>query len=90
MTYVRVRKTKPRIVWEISPSHGFSTLIILAALKANDNNAKLYSFDIQNVSLRYLSGAEYEALTTAWVLVEGDAKQILIDPGEGLKYPRPE
>lgn len=45
VTYLRLRYLKPRVVWEISPAQGYSSVWILHALKVNDNGAVLHSFD---------------------------------------------
>ena len=35
LSYMRLRDTKPAVVWEISPASGFSTLMLLHALHEN-------------------------------------------------------
>ena len=45
LSYLRLRTTRPRVVWEISPLHGFTTMMILTALHLNNNSARLHSFD---------------------------------------------
>jgi hypothetical protein len=50
VSYLRLRNMKPKTVWEISPSQGFSTIWILHALKMNNNGAVLHSFDRLNLA----------------------------------------
>ena len=45
LSYMRIRHFKPKLVWEISPSHGYSTLWLAEALLKNNNGARLISFD---------------------------------------------
>mmetsp|Transcript_34360 Transcript_34360/g.75164 ORF Transcript_34360/g.75164 Transcript_34360/m.75164 type:complete len:359 (-) Transcript_34360:156-1232(-) len=45
ITYMRIRETKPRVMVEACPNHGFSTRWILAALNAN-GAGHLHSFDV--------------------------------------------
>lgn len=51
VSYLRLRRFKPNVVWEISPSHGFSTTAILLALRAN-GRGHLHSFDVYANSRR--------------------------------------
>ncbi len=51
--YCIVRMIKPKKILEVSPDQGFTTNIILSAMKQNDIEAKLFSFDIHNQSLRH-------------------------------------
>ena len=90
VTYMRLRYVKPKVVWEISPSHGFSTLVILSALLANENGAMLYSFDVQDISTKYLSAPEFQPLTKKWRLIEGDVRDNVFLPGGDLKFARPD
>ena len=78
LTYIRLRRVKPSTIWEISPSHGFSTLVILLALKEN-KSGELFSFDIHNASLQFL-GAEYQGITTPWHFVQGDIREVVLGP----------
>lgn len=53
MSYMRVREARPQIVFEISPAYGYSSLILLHALKRN-GVGRLYSFDKQDKATRWL------------------------------------
>ncbi|KAI0565403.1 S-adenosyl-L-methionine-dependent methyltransferase [Gracilaria domingensis] len=72
VTYMRIRETKPKVIWEISPSHGYSTLWIMEALKGNKNNGELYSFDIQSLVEDF---APEEWKENGWNFVLGDFKE---------------
>ena len=90
ITYIRLRRVRPKVVWEISPSHGFSTLVILSALLANEDGAMLYSFDVQDVSSKYLSAPEFRHLTKFWQLIEGDVRDNIFLPSGDFKFARPD
>ncbi|KAK9867711.1 hypothetical protein WJX84_008077 [Apatococcus fuscideae] len=45
LAYLRIRDTKPSMVWEWSPNHGLSTIFILAAL-ADNGHGQLIAFDV--------------------------------------------
>ena len=74
---MRLREFKPRVVWEISPAHGFSTLVILHALAANDNNATLHSFDVLSHSLSHITPARFPALVPMWKFHHRRASSLL-------------
>jgi hypothetical protein len=40
LSYLRLRATKPRVVWEISPMHGYTTLMILSALDSSYSSVR--------------------------------------------------
>ncbi len=44
LSYLRIRHQKPKLVWEISPNWGYSTIYLLSALKDNEAG-QLISFD---------------------------------------------
>ena len=50
VTYLRLRYHKPKLVYKISPIHGFSTTAILLALQKN-NRGTLHRFDLHKNSL---------------------------------------
>ena len=82
LTYMRLRETKPKIVWEISPSHGFSTLVMLHALWRNEQetgrNATLFSFDVDGISSARLKQMRpFAHLMPQWRLVVGDVRERL-------------
>lgn len=57
LAYMRVRHYKPRLIWEIAPRYGYSTLWLLSALFKNAEEGAeghLVSFDYDNVSLAYV------------------------------------
>mmetsp|Transcript_41703 Transcript_41703/g.109986 ORF Transcript_41703/g.109986 Transcript_41703/m.109986 type:complete len:293 (-) Transcript_41703:423-1301(-) len=66
LSYMRLRELKPRVVWEISPADGFSTLVILHALAANGNNASLHSFDVFSSSQRWITTERFPLLMPIW------------------------
>ncbi|KAK9827007.1 hypothetical protein WJX74_003503 [Apatococcus lobatus] len=45
LAYLRIRDTRPSMVWEWSPNHGLSTIFILAAL-ADNGHGQLIAFDV--------------------------------------------
>lgn len=51
--YSIVRHVKPKIVIEASPDKGFTSVVIMEALKHNNIPCKLYSFDIHDKSLKH-------------------------------------
>jgi uncharacterized protein YpmB len=72
LTYMRVRAAKPKVLWEVSPSHGYSTLWLAAAIAKNKNGGTLLSFDLTN---RIKKAERPEWKTKAnWQLVLGDFK----------------
>ena len=77
LTYMRLRQTRPRVVWEISPMHGFSTLMILLALEKNNNSARLHSFDRHEHVRRYLTPAAYPSLLPMWRFHLGDVRELV-------------
>lgn len=77
LSYMRLRRTRPRVVWEISPMHGFTTVMILSALARNNNSAKLHSFDRHGGVKRFLTKSRYPALTPLWVFHLGDVRQLV-------------
>ena len=57
LSYMRVRETKPSLVWEISPASGFSTLVLLHALLANEKEGHLgvlHSFDVLSNAAKHI------------------------------------
>ena len=69
---MRLRRARPKLVWEISPADGFSTLVILSALKANNNGARLHSFDRHAEVASHLSAERYPSLHPLWTFHQGD------------------
>ena len=72
LSYMRLRETRPRIVWEISPMHGFTSLMILSALQKNNNSAHLHSFDRHIEAKQFLTNEYYPTLRPMWSLHQGD------------------
>jgi hypothetical protein len=72
LTYLRVRATKPPVVWEISPSHGYSTLWLAAAIAKNKNGGTLLSFDLVN-RIKKAERPQWKNKAN-WKLVLGDFK----------------
>ncbi|KAI0565433.1 S-adenosyl-L-methionine-dependent methyltransferase [Gracilaria domingensis] len=69
---MRIRESRPRIVWEVSPSHGYSTLWITEAVMRNNNKGQVYSFDVQNI----IEGLDKIKLQkNGWHFILGDFKQ---------------
>ena len=85
MLYFSIRLLKPKVVWEISPAHGFSTTAILNALEENGEGT-LYSFDIIDSSLANVP----QRLQHRWKLVLGDALHAVIGQSQKLLYPTPD
>lgn len=80
LSYMRLRELKPRVVWEISPADGFSTVVILHALAANSNNATLHSFDLFGSSYKFLVGSDrFPLLMPLWNFHKRNA-QTLVSP----------
>lgn len=84
ITYLRIRKTRPELVWEISPHSGFSSFVILQALNRN-GVGKLVSFDTHNTSA--LSLSRYPELLHNWQLNLGDVVVYLRNNFERIAHP---
>ncbi len=68
ITYLMVRDTKPDVVVEISPCHGWSTCWILSALR--DNRAgMLHSYDVVDIAVRNIAP---ELSSGRWTFHKGD------------------
>jgi len=72
LTYMRVRMAKPRVMWEISPLHGFTTIMLLTALHRNNNSAHLHSFDRHAGAKVYVTRSKYPRLMRHWTFHELD------------------
>ena len=71
VTYLLLRRSRPKIVVEISPSGGWSSLWILSALKDNGSGC-LYSYDLVDDAKKNIpSGLSADR----WVFVRGDVRQ---------------
>lgn len=75
LSYLRLRMAKPRVVWEISPLHGFTTVMILSALHHNNNSARLHSFDRHAGAKVYVTHAKFPELFRMWSFHERDLIQ---------------
>lgn len=75
LSYVRLRTTQPQLVWEISPKHGFSTLVILSALHRNNNSAHLHSFDIESGASTYVTADRFPHLVPLWTFHLADVRK---------------
>ena len=75
LSYLRLRTTRPRVVWEISPLHGFTTMMILTALHLNNNSARLHSFDRHGGALVHVTASKYPHLFPLWTFHMGDVAQ---------------
>lgn len=71
ITYLRIRKYKPKVVVEISPASGWSTSWILHALKDNGEGV-LHSYDLVDDSLRIIPK---ELSDGRWVFHQGDIRE---------------
>lgn len=96
LSYMRLRELKPRVVWEISPADGFSTVVILHALAANSNNATLHSFDLLSASYKFLVGRDrFPLLMPMWNFHKRNAQTLVSPDGilsskwEGKSRPLP-
>lgn len=74
MSYFRLRAFRPKLVWEISPADGFSTLMILSALADNGDGGKLVSFDVRNSAESFVP-AEFRR-KGRWELRVGDVRRL--------------
>ncbi|MEE9286113.1 MAG: hypothetical protein V3V35_10365 [Dehalococcoidia bacterium] len=89
LLYLMVREMKPNVVVEISPSHGYSTSYILAALTDN-GHGKLFSHEMQRQAQgRPMADVIVGNLSrrvdpTRLEIVIGDARQARIPPCELL------
>lgn len=77
-TYMRVREAKPSIVWEVSPHFGYSTFVILTALKRNGKGV-LLSFDLEDDVSANLPADLTEG--GRWQLVVGDFSKTYLNFG---------
>jgi hypothetical protein len=48
ITYMRLRELKPKNIYEFSPCHGYSTIIMAFAVMKNNNGAKIKTYDIED------------------------------------------
>eukprot|EP00429_Kryptoperidinium_foliaceum_P088080 CAMPEP_0176190538 /NCGR_PEP_ID=MMETSP0121_2-20121125/3988_1 /TAXON_ID=160619 /ORGANISM="Kryptoperidinium foliaceum, Strain CCMP 1326" /LENGTH=303 /DNA_ID=CAMNT_0017529159 /DNA_START=111 /DNA_END=1022 /DNA_ORIENTATION=- len=69
-TYMRVRAFKPHMLWEVSPHQGFTTMVLLSALKKN-GFGRLISFDLMD---KCRDGIPATLAEDRWTFVEGDFK----------------
>lgn len=72
VSYFRLRAFRPKLVWEISPADGFSTLMILSALADNGDGGKLVSFDVRSSAESFVP-AEFRH-NGRWELRVGDVR----------------
>ena len=72
--YTLVRHIKPSKIIEVSPDRGFSSTIIMEALKVNNLPSQLLSFDIHDKSLKHDKSG-----IISRKLIMGDAKQTITD-----------
>jgi len=82
ITYLLIREFKPLNVVEISPSHGWSSMWILNALKDN-NRGKLFSFDLIDKSTKIIPK---ELSSNRWVFIQGDIKKNLSKLPKKIDY----
>jgi len=76
MSYLRLRATKPDIVWECSPAHGYSSFWILSALKDN-GMGHLHSFGLDKVNIVYGFMMDFPDLRKLWTYHQGDVFRTL-------------
>ena len=75
LSYMRIREKKPRLLFDISPRTGYSTLFLLTALTRN-GLGKVYSFDKSNISLTLLP-ASFISNESLYTFVHGDVRKTL-------------
>jgi len=51
LSYLRIRHHQPKVIYEISPFHGYSSLFLLSAVKDN-GFGRVISFDLVNLSVK--------------------------------------
>ena len=73
MLYMLIREVKPQKVFEMAPNKGFSTHWILKALVMNDESSRLYSYDVHNASVKFMS----EKFQHRWTFTLGDYEELL-------------
>jgi len=86
VSYLRLRHMKPKSVWEIGPSHGFSTIWLLHALKMNNNEAVLHSFDPLNLAEGLIPAEFKEPKGPKWKFHLGKVAEIyrpILNGGNG-------
>jgi hypothetical protein len=81
ISYMRIREEKPTVLWEISPHQGYSTIVLLTALKAN-GRGRLVSFDLKDDCS---SNIPTDLSTGRWSLVIGDFRTLY----STTEHPRP-
>lgn len=81
MWYALTRKYKPKIIVETGTSMGWSSFMILNALNHNEEDGRLYSFDLDDSeSVKKNGGVGYlvpDELKKDWTLIIGDTKKEL-------------
>ncbi len=73
VTYLLIRRTRPQVVVEISPSGGWSSLWILSALRDN-GRGRLYSYDLVDDATRNIP---IVLAAQHWTFIRGDVRQAL-------------
>jgi hypothetical protein len=68
ISYLRIRASKPKVVWEVSPHTGCSTMVILSALIDNGGGI-LHSFDIKD---KVTMNIPKDLTKHGWKFYEGD------------------
>jgi len=76
ITYLLIRDRRPKDVIEMSPNTGWSTMWILSALRDNRNGSQLRSYDIHDISTRYVPRS---LANGRWKFIQGDCRRTLRD-----------
>lgn len=71
LAYLRIRATRPRVVYEISPYYGYSSLWLLSAVKDN-GEGRVISFDVVDYSVENIP----DDLKPLHTFVHGDAREL--------------
>lgn len=82
ISYMRLRESKPDMTWEISPHQGYSTIVLLSALKAN-GRGRLVSFDVKDDCTNNMKTLPIDLLDSdRWAFVRGDFRTLFADVNE--------
>lgn len=74
ITYLLIRDRGPRVVVEMSPNTGWSTTWILSALRDNQHDGQLWSYDLHDTSTKLMPPRLADG---RWHFVVGDAKETI-------------
>lgn len=82
LAYLYIREFKPKIIVEMSPNFGWSTLWLLSAIKDN-GFGKLYSYDLVDYAKK---NVPLSLGQNRWIFIQGDIKKNLHKLPQEIDY----